>query len=144
MNKHLNDGQLRAALDQELDRAGVNHLENCPTCRRRQTRIKAETQQAAQGLSFLGSPAGEAGPDTKSALIHFYQQNDSRKEISMFKKLFASTTLRVGLAVIVILAVVFSFPQARRICRSILKPLPRPAGGGCPRRLYRYPNADRE
>lgn len=120
MNKHLDDGQLRAALDHELDEAGMNHLENCPACRRLQTRIKAETQQAAQGLSFLGSPTGEAGPDTKSALIHFYQRNDSRKEISMFKKLFASTTLRVGLAVMVILAVIFSFPQARAFAGQFL------------------------
>ena len=29
MNKHLNDGQLRAALDGELDEAGLQHLESC-------------------------------------------------------------------------------------------------------------------
>jgi hypothetical protein len=120
MNKHLNDGQLRAALDQELDEAGMNHLEICPTCRKRQTQIKAEMQQTARGLSFLGSPAGQPSPEAKSALVRLYQQNDSRKEISMFKKLFASTTLRVGLAIIVILAVVFSFPQARAFAGQFL------------------------
>ncbi len=120
MNKHLNDGQLRAALDQELDEAGMLHLENCPACRRRQTRIMAETQQAAVGLSFLASPAGQPGPDARSALIRFHQRNDSRKEISMFKKLFASSTLRVGLAIVVILAVVFSFPQARAFAGQFL------------------------
>ena len=120
MNKHLNDGQLRAALDQELDEAGMLHLENCPACRRRQTRIMAETKQAAVGLSFLASPAGQPGPDARSALIRFHQRNDSRKEISMFKKLFASSTLRVGLAIVVILAVVFSFPQARAFAGQFL------------------------
>jgi hypothetical protein len=120
MNKHLNDGQLRAALDQELDEAGMLHLENCPACRRRQTRIMAETKQAAVGLSFLASPAGQPGPDARSALIRFHQRNDSRKEISMFKKLFASPTLRVGLAIVVILAVVFSFPQARAFAGQFL------------------------
>jgi hypothetical protein len=120
MNNHLNDGQLRAALDQELDGAGMHHLENCPACQRRQAQIKAETQQAVHELSFLGSPARQSGPDAKSALVRFYQRNDSRKEISMFKKLFASTTLRVGLAIVVILAVVFSFPQARAFAGQFL------------------------
>jgi hypothetical protein len=120
MNQHLNDGQLRAALDQELDEAGMTHLENCPGCRSRQTIIKAETQQAARGLSFLAAQSGQPGPDAKSALIRFHQRNDSRKEISMFKKLFASSTLRVGLAIVVILAVVFSFPQARAFAGQFL------------------------
>ena len=120
MNKHLNEGQLRAALDLELDRDGMQHLENCPDCRRRQSRIMAETQQAAQGLAFLGSPAGQPGPDARSALVRFHQRNDSRKEISMFRKLFASTALRVGLAIVVILAVVFSFPQARAFADQVL------------------------
>jgi hypothetical protein len=120
MNKHLNEGQLRAALDLELDRDGMQHLENCPDCRRRQSRIMAETQQAARGLAFLGSPAGQSGPDARSALVRFHQRNDSRKEISMFRKLFASTALRVGLAIVVILAVVFSFPQARAFADQVL------------------------
>ena len=144
MNKHLNDGQLRAALDQELDEAGMLHLETCPACQQRQVRIKAETQRAVPRLSFLNSPSGQSGPDAKSALIRFHQLNDSRKEISMFKKLFASSTLRVGLAIAVILAVVFSFPQARAGCRPVPEPVPRPAGGGRTGRFYRHPVADRE
>ena len=120
MNKHLNDGQLRAALDLELDRESVHHLEACPDCRRRQSRIMAETKQAAQGLSFLAAPAGQSGPDARSALVRFHQRNDSRKEISMFRKMFASTNLRVGLAIVVILAVVFSFPQARAFAGQFL------------------------
>ncbi len=120
MNKHLNDGQLRAALDQELDGSVMDHLENCPTCRRQQAQIKAETQQATSGLSFLGSQAGQSGPDAKTALIHFHQYNESRKEISMFRKLFTSSTLRVGLAIVVILAVIFSFPQARAFADQVL------------------------
>ena len=62
MNKHLNDGQLRAALDGELDGAGMQHLENCPTCARaRQDLIQSQMQQAARGLSFLNA----AGPNKR-------------------------------------------------------------------------------
>jgi hypothetical protein len=120
MNRHLNDGQLRAALDQELDEAGRLHLENCPACRRRQSRIAAETQQASHGLSFLAAPGGQPAADAGQALVRFHQRNDSRKEIPMIKKLFASTSLRVGLAAVIILAAVFSFPQARAFAGQFL------------------------
>ena len=120
MNKHLNDGQLRSALDGELDGAGMHHLETCPACQARQEVIRTQTQQAASGLYFLASPAGKAGPAPKTALNRFYQRNEYRKEISMFRKLFASPLLRVGLAIVLILAVVLSFPQARALADQVL------------------------
>ncbi len=120
MNKHLNDGQLRAALDGELEEEGKHHLENCPTCRTRRDLILRQTQQAARGLAFLADPAQTTGPAAKTALSHFHQRNTNRKEISMFKKMFASPLLRVGLAIVLILAVVFSFPQARAFADQFL------------------------
>jgi hypothetical protein len=120
MNKHLNDGQLRAALDEELDGAGTHHLENCPICQARQNVIQSQTQQAGRELSFLATPAQTTGPAAKIALNLFYQRNNNRKEISMFRKLFVSPLLRVGLAVVLILAVVLSFPQARAFADQVL------------------------
>jgi hypothetical protein len=120
MNKHLNDGQLRAALDGELDKTSRHHLESCPTCQARQDLILSQTQQATRGLAFLASPAQTTGPAAKTALAHFYQRNNNRKEISMFKRLFASPLLRVGLAIVLILAVVLSFPQARAFADQFL------------------------
>jgi len=120
MNKHLNAGQLRVALDGELDEAGMQHLAICPTCLARQDLIKAESQQAARGLSFLASPARQTGPAAETALNHFNQRNKNRKESSMFRKLFASPLLRVGLAIVLILAVALSFPQARAFADQVL------------------------
>jgi hypothetical protein len=120
MNKHLNDGQLRAALDGELDEAGMHHLESCPSCRARQELVRAQAQQAARGLSFLASPAPQSGLAAKTALNRFHQRNNTRKEISMFRKLFASPFLRVGLAIVLVLAVVLSIPQARAFADQLL------------------------
>ena len=120
MKKHLNDGQLRAALDHELDEAGMQHLENCPACQSRQILVKAISQQAAQGLSNLALPAEGTAPDARAALVRFRQRNQTKKEISMFKKIFASPILRVGLAIVLILVVVFSFPQARAFAGQFL------------------------
>ena len=120
MNKHLNDGQLRAALDGELEEAILQHLVSCPTCLARQDLIKAESQLAASELSFLASPTGQTGPAAETALNHFNQRIKNRKEISMFRKLFASPLLRVGLAIVLILVVVLSFPQARAFADQVL------------------------
>lgn len=120
MNKHLNDGQLRAALDGELEEATIQHLVSCPTCLARQDLIKAESQLAASELSFLAPPTGQTGPAAETALNHFNQRIKNQKEISMFRKLFASPLLRVGLAIVLILVVVLSFPQARAFADQVL------------------------
>lgn len=36
MEKHLTEGELRAALDGELDAASLRHLESCAGCQERQ------------------------------------------------------------------------------------------------------------
>ncbi|HTX93312.1 MAG TPA: hypothetical protein VMC09_19000 [Anaerolineales bacterium] len=120
MNKHLTEGQLRAALDGELDGANMRHLESCSACRARQDLIRAESQQAARGLSFLASPAPRTAPAAKTALNRFHQRNPTQKEISMFRKIFASPLLRAGLAIVLALAVMLSFPQGRALADQIL------------------------
>jgi hypothetical protein len=120
MSTHLKDGQLRAALDGELEEAGMQHLEICSTCQARQDLIKADLQQTVRRLSSLVSPAGQTAPAATTALNHFNQYIKNRKEISMFRKLFASPLLRVGLALVLILVVALSFPQARAFADQVL------------------------
>ena len=98
MNKHLKDGDLRAALDGELEGAGIRHLESCPLCKARQEGIRSHMQQTARGLSFLNAPAQINGLAAKTALNRFHTRTKTQKEISMFKKLLPSPLLRVGLA----------------------------------------------
>ncbi|MGB8212255.1 MAG: hypothetical protein WCE68_01735 [Anaerolineales bacterium] len=120
MKTHLKDGDLRAALDGELDAAGLQHLESCPTCQARQEWILSQTQPAARALSFLSGRAQPTGPAAPTALARFYQNNHDKKEIPMFRKLFASPLVRVGLAVVLILAIVLSVPQARAFAGQVL------------------------
>jgi hypothetical protein len=120
MNEHLNDGQLRAAVDGELDEIGMHHLEGCPVCRARQEAVRSQAQLAAHGLSFLAEPTRSKGPAAKTALNRFYQGAKIRKENSMFKKMLASPLLRVGLAVVALLALVLSFPSTRALADQFL------------------------
>jgi len=120
MNEHLNDGQLRAALDGELDTAGMHHLEACAVCRARQDTVRALARSASRGLSFLSEPSPSRGPADRTALSRFYRETQIRKENSMYKKLFASPLLRVGLAAVIILALILSFPTTRALADQIL------------------------
>jgi Domain of unknown function (DUF4367) len=120
MNKHLNTGQLRAALDGELDEASLHHLAECPTCRERQTLIEATAQSTAGRLSFLAYPTRQTGQAAKTALNHFNQHITNQKEIPMLKRLFTSRLLQAGLAIVLVLAVVLSVPSTRALAEKFL------------------------
>jgi Domain of unknown function (DUF4367) len=120
MNKHLKDGELRAALDGELDEAGLRHLESCSVCKMRKEVIQAQMQPTARGLSFLNGPAQTNGPAAKTALNRFHIRTNTQKEIPMFKKLVPSPLLRIGLAILLILAVVFSISSTRALAGQFL------------------------
>ncbi len=120
MNGHLNSGELRAALDGELDPQKLAHFRNCSLCQKRSEAIAIQARQTTGRLSFLPPSAGQAAPPAEAALRHFHRQTQYRKENTMFKKLFASPLLRVGLAVVLMLAIVLSFPQARALAGQLL------------------------
>jgi hypothetical protein len=120
MSQHLSDGQLRAALDGELAEAELQHLNACSTCQARREQIRVQVLPAAERLSFLIASAQERTPDAPGALKDFYRHNKTRKENSMFKKLLASPILQIGLAIILILAVVFAIPSTRALADQLL------------------------
>ncbi|HVM71327.1 MAG TPA: zf-HC2 domain-containing protein [Anaerolineales bacterium] len=120
MNAHLNDGDLRAALDGELQAAARQHLENCPACRQRLGLIQAQVQPIARRLSFLASPDRPAALSAQAALTHFHQFTQPRKELSMFRKLFTSPLVRAGIVIVLILAVVLSLPSTRALAGKFL------------------------
>src|ERR1051326_7350496 len=87
MKKHLNDGELRAAFDGELDPVGLRHLETCPVCQARQKTLKAQTGQVADKLAFLSSSTKDSRLSAPQAWYRFNQRILTQKEIPMMKKL---------------------------------------------------------
>jgi hypothetical protein len=120
MNKHLNDGQLRAALDGELNLEELEHFESCDYCQMRQNTIQLQTQQTANKLAFLSTATKEPALSPAAAWNRFNQQKLTQKEIPMFKKLFASPLVRFGLPALLILAMVFAFPSTRALASELL------------------------
>lgn len=120
MNGHLDDGQLRAALDGELDAISLRHLDSCEACLTRQRTLAVRTAEIGQHLAFLSGPHPEGAPAAASSLEHFYAQKLPQKETFMFKKVFASTTVRLATAAILLFVIVLSVPSARALADEIL------------------------
>jgi hypothetical protein len=119
MNDHLTDGELRAALDGELDAVGVHHLEACRDCQARQGEIQTQSLRTAQRLAFL-QPEDEPVPSMRRAWSRLSQKLLTQKENSMFKRMFAFPVVRVGAALLVILTLIVASPGTRALADEIL------------------------
>ena len=119
MRKHLTDGELRAALDGELEVERLQHLEACTDCLARQSQLQVRQGQIARQLAFL-APAEEPVPAVQKVWNRFSQQILIKKEISMFKKWFAFPVIRFGTAALLILALVLAFPGTRALAGELL------------------------
>jgi hypothetical protein len=120
MRTHLTDGELRSALDGELDELGTQHLSACFHCQGRKGQLEQETQKTAQLLGFLTSTQQEPVPSAQRAWNRLNQQIVTKKETSMFKKLFSFPVVRFGTAVGLILALVLAFPGTRALAGELL------------------------
>ena len=120
MNKHLSDGQLRAALDNELDYAGLTHLESCIHCQTRQKALQTQSNLIADQLAFLSSETNDTGLSSSTAWLRFKEYLLIKKETNMFKKLFASSLVRYGVPALLILTIIFAFPATRAFASELL------------------------
>jgi len=119
MKKHLTDGELRAALDGELETARLRHFESCAACQARAGQLQKESERTASRLAFLASP-NEPVPDAQRAWDRFSQQVVMKKEISMLKKWFAFPVIRFATAGLAMLALILAFPGTRAFAGELL------------------------
>jgi hypothetical protein len=120
MKTHLNDGQLRAALDGELDSDELKHLESCQQCQSRKNVLQTQIGPTVERLRFLSSPAQDTGLSTSSAWKKFNHEKLAQKETSMFRKLFASPLVKYGASVALVIALVLAFPSTRALAGELL------------------------
>ena len=120
MNNHLNEGQLRAALDSELSANELEHLANCTICQSKQKEIESQIHLAADKLSFLTSATKNSRLSSTQAWSRFNQQTLTQKETPIMKKLFAMPLIRYGIPAILALTLIFAFPSARAFAGELL------------------------
>jgi hypothetical protein len=121
--KHLTDGQLRAYLDGELNEEQKKHLNECPTCQAHLPAIQAAAQRAGGRLGFLSfQPEGRRFQQLPPylALARFKSRLIDKKETTMFKKIFGSRTLWIGLAAVIVLVLAFSVSPVRSFAGQFL------------------------
>jgi hypothetical protein len=119
MMKHLSEGELRAALDEELEPHRIQHLERCASCQERQRQINEKGQQATRLLAFLAR-SDEPVPSMHTAWNRFSQKVLYQKETSMFKRLFSLPMIRVGTAALLVLALILALPGTRALAGELL------------------------
>ena len=120
MRKHLTDGELRAALDGELEGTQLQHLDMCTACQARKGQLQSENQEAARLLSFLSTKEVPV-PNAQRAWSRFSQQLIMKKEFSMFRKWFSFPIVRFASALVLILTLVLAFPSTRALAGELLK-----------------------
>lgn len=120
MINHLTDGELRAALDGELDSDELKHLESCQQCQSRQKLLEAQIRPTAEHLRFLSSPAQDTGLSTSSAWKKFNHEKLAQKETSMFRKFFASPLIKYGASAALVIALILAFPATRALAGELL------------------------
>jgi hypothetical protein len=119
MKRHLTEGELRAALDGELDGSLPSHLETCAECQRGLAELKQTHLRVASRLSFL-APGTEPVPSARVAWSRFTDQHLNQKETSMLKKLFAFPVIRYGAIAVLALALLMAFPTTRALAGELL------------------------
>ena len=119
---HLNDGQLRAALDHEVDSNTAEHLATCRECNRRMTEMTEQSKRVDAHLAVLSASSDRAS-SAPVALARFKTQRVSvTKEIPMLRRIF-SRRYRAAWAMIAIaalLAVSMTFPPVRAWAEGVL------------------------
>jgi len=120
MNEHLNDGQLRAALDGELDSNGLTHLESCGQCQTRQQTLQTQSGLVADQLAFLSTDNKRSSLSTSSAWYKYKEYELIKKETNMFKKLFASSLVRYGVSALLVLTLIVAIPGTRALASELL------------------------
>src|SRR5215203_893090 len=120
MKNHLDDGQLRAALDGELEAADLKHLESCSQCQSRQKVVEAQSRPAVERLRFLSSPTQDTSLSTSTAWKKFNYEKLAQKETSMFRKLFTSPLIKYGASAALVIALILAFPATRALAGELL------------------------
>jgi hypothetical protein len=104
---HLDDGQLRAFLDDALQAAeraaSAEHISVCRTCKKRSEDLTAN--EARVHAQIAGLTRGGPATSAQVALQRFYERYDRNKEDSMLNRVFAKQ-LRPVWALVVVVALV--------------------------------------
>ena len=121
---HLNEEQLKAYIDQELDARGAaeKHLSVCSDCRARLDELATQAQKVSAHLASL-APQTDRALNPSIALARFHARRVSnQKEIPMLGKIF-NRRYRAAwamIALVALFAVSMTFPPVQTWAQGLL------------------------
>ncbi len=121
---HLNEGELRAVYDGELQPEAQAHLETCPACREQAAALRARAERVGERLSVLdpGPSLKAPSPETARARLSGRLSAQNKENTNMIGKIFARPYRPAWavLAVIALLAFSLAFQPVRALGQSFL------------------------
>lgn len=118
---HLNDGQLRAFLDEESSPAELRHLESCTRCRGRLAEIQQIKDTAGRRLSFLADVGATRVPPASYELTRLYDRVTQKENRMQSILKFLKNRLVWGSAATIILVASFlSVPTMQAAAARLL------------------------
>jgi len=123
---HLNQGELRAYLDRELDATQTArieaHLQACELCQAQAEEMRQRVARLSASMSLLNSPHASASLPAATARARVAARLEEKEINIMLQKLFAPPyrTAWVALGVVIVLAVALAFPPVQAIANSFL------------------------
>jgi hypothetical protein len=121
MSRHLSDGELRAALDDELPSGAVDHLKSCADCQTRQEKILTQRAKTAARLAFLTPARDDPAPAARTAWSRLSRRLSTPKETTVFKRLFANPLIRYSAIAVIALALLLAIPGTRALADQVLQ-----------------------
>ncbi len=123
---HLSDGEIRSHLDQELSgpdkEKAEGHLRNCTPCQEKVRELANLAQISSSRLDSLAAEPDQPRLPGQIAFAKFSKRYLTKEKDTMFHKVFtrAYRPAWIIAGILLIMAVVFSFPSARAIANSFL------------------------
>jgi hypothetical protein len=125
---HLNDGQIRAYLDQELipdhRQKVIEHLDSCDKCQQKANRLRIRSQRITESFNTLVPDETPAQLSTNAARARLSKQLIEKevKEIPMWRKFttLLPRTAWIALGVVLLLAIALTFAPVRAVANTFL------------------------
>lgn len=118
---HLNDGRLRASLDQEVTENEILHLADCELCQNRLEVIRNKKERTGKRLLFLSSSPDLRIPAAQYELARL-KERVTKKETIMQNifKVFKNRLVWGGMVTTLLVVAFLSFPTMRAAAAQLL------------------------
>jgi len=123
---HLNDSELRAMIDHELDESSVaraeQHLATCAACRAQRDELAATAARAAEHLALLAPPPNASIAPARARAAAWRTFQSKIQETPSMNSVFARLRpLWAPLALVTILVVALSFSPIQALASNFLQ-----------------------